>query len=115
LVLASPFTGLSSDERDELESEIEATVLDCLPAIESNPLLMLAAAKLLYFVHRGHLDLAEDLAERAFARTADFAAALPVMGQLRQARATSRKPLSCLTATSRWPIRLPISCCTSAC
>jgi hypothetical protein len=27
-----------------------------------------------------------DLAERAFARTADFAAALPVMGQLRQAR-----------------------------
>jgi DNA-binding winged helix-turn-helix (wHTH) protein/tetratricopeptide (TPR) repeat protein len=86
LVLASPFTGLSRDERDELESEIEATVLHCLPAIESNPLLMLAAAKLLYFVHRGHLDLAEDLAERAFARTADFAAALPVMGQLRQAR-----------------------------
>jgi DNA-binding winged helix-turn-helix (wHTH) protein/tetratricopeptide (TPR) repeat protein len=86
LVLASPFTGVSSDEREALESEIEATVLDCLPAIESNPLLMLAAAKLLYFVNRGHLDLAEDLADRAFARTADFAAALPVMGQLRQAR-----------------------------
>ncbi|UZE49865.1 winged helix-turn-helix domain-containing protein [Rhodopseudomonas sp. P2A-2r] len=86
LVLASPFTGVSSEERDELESEIEATVLDCLPAIENNPLLMLAAAKLLYFIHRGHLDLAEDIAERAFARTADFAAALPVMGQLRQAR-----------------------------
>ncbi|MGM4921264.1 winged helix-turn-helix domain-containing protein [Tardiphaga sp. 813_E8_N1_3] len=86
LVLASPFTGVSSVERDELEGEIEATVLDCLPAIEGNPLLMLAAAKLMYFVHRGHLDLAEDLAERAFARTADFAAALPVMGQLRQAR-----------------------------
>jgi len=47
---------------------------------------MLAAAKLLYFIDRGHLDLAEDLAERAFARTADFAAALPLMGQLRQAR-----------------------------
>jgi DNA-binding winged helix-turn-helix (wHTH) protein/tetratricopeptide (TPR) repeat protein len=86
LVLANPFTGVSSDERDALEDEIEATVLDCLPAIESNPLLMLAAAKLLYFIHRGHLDLAEDLAERAFARTSDFAAALPVMGQLRQAR-----------------------------
>ncbi|WNJ88346.1 winged helix-turn-helix domain-containing protein [Bosea sp. 685] len=86
LVLASPFTGISNEERDEIESEIEATVLDCLPAIENNPLLMLAAAKLLYFIHRGHLDLAEDLAERAFARTADFAAALPVMGQLRQAR-----------------------------
>jgi tetratricopeptide (TPR) repeat protein len=61
-------------------------VLDYLPLIEANPLLMLAAAKLLYFINRGHLDLAEDLAERAFARTADFAAALPVLGQLRQAR-----------------------------
>lgn len=86
LVLANPFTGVSSSERDELEGEIEATVLDCLPAIERNPLLMLAAAKLLYFVNRGHLELAEDLAESAFARTADFAAALPVLGQLRQAR-----------------------------
>ncbi|MDF3813525.1 MULTISPECIES: helix-turn-helix domain-containing protein [Rhodopseudomonas] len=86
LVLANPFTGLSSEEREEIESEIEATALDCLPAVQSNPLLMLAAAKLLYFVDRGHQDLAEDLAERAFARTADFAAALPVMGQLRQAR-----------------------------
>jgi len=86
LVLANPFTGISRRERDEIESEIEATVLDCLPLIETNPLLMLAAAKLLYFVDRGHLELAEDLAERAFARTAEFAAALPVLGQLRQAR-----------------------------
>ncbi|WP_341988795.1 helix-turn-helix domain-containing protein [Azorhizobium sp. AG788] len=86
LVLANPFTGISRGERDEIESEIEATVLDCLPLIETNPLLMLAAAKLLYFVDRGHLELAEDLADRAFARTADFAAALPVLGQLRQAR-----------------------------
>jgi hypothetical protein len=40
----------------------------------------------LYFINRGHLELAEDIAERAFARTADYAAALPVMGQLRYAR-----------------------------
>ncbi len=86
LVLANPFTGISRGERDDLESEIEATALECLPLIESNPLLMLAAAKLLYFVDRGHLELAEDLAERAFSRTADFAAALPLLGQLRQAR-----------------------------
>ena len=86
LVLTNPFTGISRSGRDDLESEIEATVLECLPLIESNPLLMLAAAKLLYFVDCGHLELAEDLAERAFARTADFAAALPVLGQLRQAR-----------------------------
>ena len=86
LVVTNPFTGTSLQERDDMETEIEATVLECLPAIETNPLLMLAAAKLLYFINRGHLDLAEDLAERAFARTSDFAAALPVLGQLRQAR-----------------------------
>ena len=86
LVLANPFTGIGRDERDEIESEIEATVLDCLPLIDTNPLLMLTAAKLLYFVDRGHLELAEDLADRAFARMADSPAALPVLGQLRQAR-----------------------------
>ncbi|MBB3773773.1 DNA-binding winged helix-turn-helix (wHTH) protein [Angulomicrobium tetraedrale] len=86
LVLANPFTGISRDERDEIESEIEATVLDCLPLIDTNPLLMLTAAKLLYFVDRGHLELAEDLADRAFDRMTDSAAALPVLGQLRQAR-----------------------------
>ncbi|HWJ73297.1 MAG TPA: helix-turn-helix domain-containing protein [Kaistia sp.] len=86
LVLTNPFTGIGREERDAIENEIEATVLDCLPLIEANPLLMLAAAKLLYFVDRGHRELAEDLAERAFDRTADSAAALPVLGQLRQAR-----------------------------
>lgn len=86
LALTNPFTGIGSSERDEIESEIEATALECLPLIETHPLLMLAAAKLLYFVDRGHLDLAEDLAERAFARTSNFAAALPILGQLRQAR-----------------------------
>jgi DNA-binding winged helix-turn-helix (wHTH) protein/tetratricopeptide (TPR) repeat protein len=86
LVLTSPFNGMSLEERDRIEGEIEATVLECLPAIEANPVLNLAAAKLLYFINRGHLELAEDLAERAFARTSDFAAALPILGQLRGTR-----------------------------
>lgn len=38
---------MSLEERYRMESEIDATVLDCLPAIEANPLLMLAAAKLI--------------------------------------------------------------------
>ncbi|MEH2513656.1 DNA-binding winged helix-turn-helix (wHTH) protein/tetratricopeptide (TPR) repeat protein [Nitrobacteraceae bacterium AZCC 1564] len=84
-LVMNPF-GMSLEERDRIESEIDATVLELLPAVEPNPLLMLAAAKLLYFINRGHLDLAEDIAERAFARTADYAAALPIMGQLRYAR-----------------------------
>ena len=90
LVMTNPFNGASREERDRIESEIEATVLECLPAIEANPVLNLAAAKLLYFINRGHLELAEDLAERAFARTLDFAAALPILGQLRGTRGNFR-------------------------
>ncbi|MGQ3293909.1 MAG: tetratricopeptide repeat protein, partial [Shinella sp.] len=85
-VLTEPFTGMSLQERDGIETEIESTVLECLPDIESNPLLMLAAAKLLYFINRGHLDLAEEIAGRAFAPTQDFTAALPILGQLKYAR-----------------------------
>ena len=86
LVMTNPFNGTDLEERDRIEREIEVTVLECLPAIEANPVLNLAAAKLLYFIGRGHLELAEDLAERAFARTSDFAAALPILGQLRGTR-----------------------------
>jgi DNA-binding winged helix-turn-helix (wHTH) protein len=86
LVMTNPFNRMSLEERDCIESEIEATVLECLPAIEANPVLNLAAAKLLYFINRGHLELAEDLADRGFARTSDFAAALPILGQLRGTR-----------------------------
>jgi hypothetical protein len=86
LVMTNPFNGTSREERDRIESEIEATVLESLPAIEVNPVLNLAAAKLLYFINRGHLELAEDLADRGFARTSDFAAALPILGQLRGTR-----------------------------
>jgi DNA-binding SARP family transcriptional activator len=86
LVHTSPFNVMSLEERERTEREIEATVLECLPVIEANPVLNLAAAKLLYFIGRGHLELAEDLAERAFARTSDFAAALPILGQLRGTR-----------------------------
>ncbi|EJJ31693.1 hypothetical protein [Rhizobium sp. CF142] len=47
---------------------------------------MLGAAKLLYFIDRGHLELAEEIAERALTRTQDSTAALPLLGQLRFAR-----------------------------
>jgi tetratricopeptide (TPR) repeat protein len=77
---------MSLEERDGIETEIENTVLECLPDIENNPLLMLAAAKLLYFINRGHLDLAEEIAERAFTPTQDFTAGLPILGQLKYAR-----------------------------
>jgi DNA-binding winged helix-turn-helix (wHTH) protein/tetratricopeptide (TPR) repeat protein len=86
LVLIEPFTGMSLAYRADIETEIEITVLDCLPDIENNPLLMLAAAKLLYFIDRGHLDLAEEIAGRACAAMHDFTAALPILGQFHYAR-----------------------------
>jgi DNA-binding winged helix-turn-helix (wHTH) protein/tetratricopeptide (TPR) repeat protein len=86
LVLAEPFTGTSLAERDGIESEIETTVLQWVPAIEDQPLLMLAAAKLLYFINRGHLDLAESIAERACALLQDRTAGLPILGQVHYAR-----------------------------
>lgn len=86
LTVASPFETVGLAERQRMEREIEATTLQHLPSAEDNPLLMFAAAKLLYFVDRGHLELAEDLAERALARTGDPTASFALMGQLRCAR-----------------------------
>lgn len=86
LVMTGPSGALSLEERDCIEDEIEAIALGLLPAIEGTPLLMLTCAKLLYFINRGHLELAEDIVERACARTEDYAVALPIMGQLRYAR-----------------------------
>lgn len=86
LTVASPFEPRGLAEREGMETEIEAITLEHLPAAEDNPLHMFAAAKLLYFVDRGHLDLAEDLAERALARTGDPTGSFALMGQLRCAR-----------------------------
>lgn len=67
----------------ELEPQIEALVFQALPHVRANPMLALAAAKLLCFVSHGHLALAEALAEEAFARSTAFASAFAVLGQLR--------------------------------
>ena len=68
--------------RAEVEGEIEALVLDNLPAIEDNILLKLAAAKLLFFIDRGYFELADRLAEEAFAGSTAFGAAFATRGQM---------------------------------
>lgn len=68
--------------RAEIEGEIEALVLDHLPAIDDNILLKLASAKLLFFVNRGHFDLADRLADEAFAGSTAFGAAFATRGQM---------------------------------
>lgn len=64
------------------EAEIESLVLNCLPDIQDNPLLMLGAAKLLFFIDGGHFDLASRLAEDAFERSTAFAAAFSMRAQM---------------------------------
>jgi len=69
-----------------VEDEMEDLALGALAAIDQHPLLALGAAKLLFFVDRGHFELAERLAEEAFARSTAFAAAFATLGQLRMCR-----------------------------
>lgn len=69
-----------------MEDEIEALVLPHLAVVRDDPLLALAAAKLLLLLNRGHEDLAEALANRAFTSSAAFAAAFPMLGQVQAYR-----------------------------
>lgn len=65
-----------------VEDEIEALTLRCVPVVRDDPVLALAAAKLLLLINRGHADLAADLTSRAFARSGAFAAALLMQGRI---------------------------------
>ncbi len=72
--------------RAGIETQIEALVLDSLPAIDDNSLLRLAAAKLLFFIDRGHFELADRLAEEAFAGSTAFGAAFATRGQMQMCK-----------------------------
>lgn len=65
-----------------IEDEIEALALANLPKVGDNPLLVLAVAKLLFFIDRGHAELAARLAEDAFATSTAFAASFALQGQI---------------------------------
>lgn len=73
------------EEWQQTEAEIEALVFNALPGIQDNPLLMLAAAKLLFFIARGHFELANRLADEAFEKSTAFAAAFATRAQMRMA------------------------------
>jgi DNA-binding winged helix-turn-helix (wHTH) protein/tetratricopeptide (TPR) repeat protein len=68
---------------EAIERRIEALVLPALPKVRTDPLLALAAAKLLLCIYRGHGELVEELVAEARATGANFAAAQAVTGQLR--------------------------------
>ncbi len=69
-----------------IEDEMEALAFANLPKVQDNPLLVLAVAKLLFFIDRGHSDLAAQLADEAFANSTAFAASFALQGQIRMCR-----------------------------
>jgi hypothetical protein len=80
---AEPGGPMSETEWAAVEDEIEALALASLPRVGDNPLLVLAVAKLLFFIDRGHGDLAAQLADDAFQNSTAFAAAFALQGQIR--------------------------------
>lgn len=81
-LLQRPEVSASPVEWRAAEAEIESLVLNCLPDIQDNPLLMLGAAKLLFFIEGGHFDLASRLADDAFEKSTAFAAAFSTRAQM---------------------------------
>ncbi|MBB3932810.1 DNA-binding winged helix-turn-helix (wHTH) protein/tetratricopeptide (TPR) repeat protein [Kaistia hirudinis] len=75
--------GLSASDRAAISDEIERRAIASLPHCAGRPLLVLAAAKLLFFVDRGYDALAEELAEQAFAQSTALAASFAMIGQIR--------------------------------
>jgi len=66
-----------------LEEQIERLVLRALPGVRGDPLYSLAAARLLFIIHRGHLPLVESLLAEAMASSTTFAAGLSISGAIK--------------------------------
>jgi tetratricopeptide (TPR) repeat protein len=72
-----------NDFRAQDEDDMERLVLESLPHLQDNPVFMMAAAKVLYFLDRGHRPLAINIAEEAFRSTTAFAASFAILAQIR--------------------------------
>jgi Transcriptional regulatory protein, C terminal len=70
------------DSRAQDESEMERLVLSSLPHLQDNPVFMMAAGKLLYFLGRGHRPLAIKILESAFHSTTALATSFATYGQM---------------------------------
>lgn len=76
-------TMLGPDTRQADDDEMESLVLASLPHIQSNDVLVLAAAKLLFFLDRGYRRFAVEMAENAYQNSAAIATSLTIVGQMR--------------------------------
>jgi hypothetical protein len=73
----------ANDFRAQDEDAMERLVLSSLPHLQDNPVFMMAAGKLLYFLDRGHRPLAIKITEDAFQSTTAFATSFAILAQIR--------------------------------
>jgi tetratricopeptide (TPR) repeat protein len=81
--VSSALFPLEADCRAQDEAEMEWLVLSSLPHVQDNPVFMMAAGKLLYFLGRGHRPLAMQIVENAFHATTALATSFATYGQIR--------------------------------
>ena len=84
----------ANDTRAADEDEMERLVLAALPHLQDNPVFVMTAGKLLYFLDRGHRALALDLVERAFQATTALATSFAILGQIRMFQGRFAEALS---------------------
>ncbi|MBX9844730.1 MAG: winged helix-turn-helix domain-containing protein [Xanthobacteraceae bacterium] len=82
-LMSGPMILPQQDFRKQDEDEIERLTLSSLPRLQDNPVFMMAAGKLLYFIGRSHQPLAIQIIEEAFNSTAAFATSFAILGQIR--------------------------------
>lgn len=80
----------------EDEDEIERLTLEALPFAQAHPDYAIMAAKLLYFVVRGHQNLAVEMAEEAHKSNTMIASSLAIVGQMRTFSGQIDEGLLCL-------------------
>ena len=84
-LLLEPFSGggpFDATQWSATEDEIERLTLGALSRANGDPMILFGIAKLLRFVDRGYLQLAERLTEEAFQASTAFAAAFAMKGQI---------------------------------
>ncbi|PWT89064.1 MAG: hypothetical protein C5B56_07755 [Proteobacteria bacterium] len=83
-----------NDFRAQDGDEMERLVLSSLPHLQDNPIFMMAAGKLLYFLDRGHRPLAIKMVEHAYHSTTAFATSFAILGQIRMCEGDFNAALS---------------------
>jgi len=78
--------GPENDNRTADEAEMEKLLLACLPRVQDNPVFLLSAAKLLYFLDRGFRPMAIRIMEEGAESSTAFATTCAILGQLRMFR-----------------------------